>query len=213
MYTLHHNIIPMANKIFKALSYILHPVFMPLLGVLLIFSMSHMAMMSFESKRAIVYLVAIVTILFPLALVPLFYFQKVITGFEMSAKKERLLPLFLTSVFYFFAYYLLRRYAAPLIFQQFLLGVFMSIGLAAFINIGWKISLHMIGIGGVIGLLSALSNVYGFHANWVLMLFIFAAGLIGTGRMYLKEHSAIQVYGGFLLGYVLNFGVLVLYNL
>lgn len=213
MHTLHFNIQFMTSKFFKTLSYILHPVFMPLLGVILIFSMSHLAILPFDSKKAIVYLVAIVTIFFPLAVIPVLYFQKALTGFEMSARKERLLPMFLTSVFYFFAYYLLQRYAAPLILQQFLLAVFISISLASFINIGWKISLHMIGIGGLIGLLSALGHLYGLHVNWVLMTLIFVAGLIGTSRLYLMEHNATQVYGGFLMGYVLNFGVLVIFNL
>lgn len=203
----------MTNKIFKTLSYIFHPVFMPLLGVLLIFSMSHFALLPIESKKAIIYLVAIVTVFFPLAIIPVLYFQRLISGAEMPEKRERLLPMFLTAVFYYFAYFLLHRYAAPVLFQHFLLAVFISVCLAAFINIAWKISIHMIGIGGLIGLLSAMSNVYGMHVNWMLMSLILIAGLIGTARLYLKEHNALQVYGGFLLGYVIIFTVLVLFNL
>lgn len=202
----------MTKHLFKALSYIFHPVFMPLLGVLLIFTTTHLALIPFDSKKAIVYLVALVTIFFPLALIPIFYFQKVITGIELSNRNERLLPLFVTTVFYFFAYFILRRYAAPVLLQHFLLGVFFSVCLASFISIGWKISLHMIGIGGIIGLISALSNVYGLYANNALIISILTAGVLGTARLYLKEHNATQVYTGFILGFILNFGTLALFN-
>ena len=212
-----HNLQPklntMTKKIFKVLSYILHPVFMPLLGILLIFTMSHLALLPLEAKKAIFYLVAIVTVFFPLAVIPVLYYQKTISGVEMSAKRERLVPLFLTTIFYYFGYFILHRYAAPLIVQHYMLAVFISVLFASLVNIGWKISLHMIGVGGLIGLLSAMANLYGLHVNWILMTCILVAGIIGTARLYLKEHNAIQIYGGFLVGYVLNFGVIILFNL
>ncbi|MDA3891287.1 MAG: hypothetical protein PF517_06430 [Salinivirgaceae bacterium] len=203
----------MTKKVFKLLSFVLHPVFIPLIGVLLIFSMSHLALLPFESKKAIVYLVAIVTVFFPLAIIPILYYQKIITGVQMSTRRERLVPMFITSLFYLFGYYILNRYSAPFILQQYMLAVFISVLVASVINIGWKISLHMIGIGGLIGLLSSLEHLYGLHVNWVLMMAILVAGIIGTVRLYLKEHDAQQIYGGFMIGYALNFGVIVLFNL
>ncbi len=93
-----------------------------------------------------------------------------------------------------------------------MLAVFISVILASLINIRWKISLHMIGIGGLLGLLSALAYLYGLHINWILMTTILLAGIIGTARLYLNEHNPSQVYSGFMMGYVLNFGIIVLLN-
>jgi len=202
----------MTKQIFKTLSFILHPVFMPLIGVLVIFSMSHLAFLPIESKRAILYLVAIITIFFPLAIIPILYFQRVITGVEISSNRERILPMFLTSVFYYFCYYILHKYSAPLFLQQYMLAVFVCVLLASLINIGWKISLHMIGIGGIIGLLSALTHLYGMHVNWILMLAVLIAGIIGTARLSLDEHNSTQIYSGFMMGYVINFGIIVFFN-
>ncbi len=70
----------------------------------------------------------------------------------------------------------------------------------------------MIGIGGLIGLLSALGHLYGMNVNWILMLAVFIAGIIGTARLYLNEHNATQIYSGFMLGYIVNFGIIVLFN-
>lgn len=202
----------MTKKIFKTLSYILHPVFMPLLGVIIILSISHLAMLPFESKKAILILVAIITVFFPLAIIPILHYQKAITGVTMPSKKERLFPMFLSSFFYYFAYYILQKYTAPRFLQHYLLAIFICVLIASFINIKWKISLHMIGIGGLIGLLSALANLFNLHINWILMAAILIAGIIGTARLYLNEHNSSQIYSGFFLGYVLTFGIIVFFN-
>ena len=67
-------------------------------------------------------------------------------------------------------------------------------------------------IGFLIGLLSALAHLYGMHVNWILMLAVLVAGLIGTARLYLKEHNSTQIYSGFMMGYIVNFGIIVLFN-
>ncbi len=202
----------MTKKLFKSLSYILHPVFMPFIGVLLILNLSHLVMWPVESKKAILSLVGIITVFFPLAIIPFLYYKKALTGVTMPNKRERLLPLFLTSIFYFFGYYILHKYSAPLFLQQYMIAIFVSVFMASIINIGWKISLHMIGIGGLIGLLSAISHLFGLYVNWILMLAVLIAGIIGTTRLYLEEHNPSQIYTGFIMGYVINFSVIVFFN-
>ncbi len=203
----------MTKRLFKLLSYILHPVFMPFAGVIIVLSVSHLALLPIESKKAILYLMGIITVFFPLAIIPVLYYLKIITGATISNRQERLAPMFLTSVFYYFGYLVLHKYSAPLFLQQYMMAVFIAVFIASVINTKWKISLHMIGIGGLIGLLSALGHLFGLRVNLMLMASIFLAGIIGTGRLYLNEHSPSQIYGGFLLGYIINFGVIVLLNI
>ncbi len=200
----------MTKRLFKTLSYILHPVFMPFIGAIIILTVSHLVLLPNESKKAILYLMGIITIFLPLAIVPVLYYLKIITGATISDRHERLVPMFLTTVFYYFCYIVLHKYSAPLFLQQYMLAVFISVLLASVINIKWKISLHMIGIGGLIGLLSVLAHMFGLNVNIILMAVILLAGVIGTGRLYLNEHSPAQIYGGFLLGYITNFGIIVL---
>jgi membrane-associated phospholipid phosphatase len=70
----------------------------------------------------------------------------------------------------------------------------------------------MVGIGGIIGLLSAITHLFGIPTNQFLMLAILLAGIIGTARLYLNEHTSTQIYSGFMMGYVINFGIIVLFN-
>lgn len=203
----------MAKKIFSAVSVVFHPVFMPLIGIFLILSLSHLAMLPFEGKKAILLIVAITTLFFPLAVLPVLYYQKLITKITVSERKERLIPMFLTILFYYFGYYILHKYSAPIYLQDFLIATIVAITLASIIHLKWKISTHMIGVGGILGLLSSMDFLFQTHYTSVMMLVILAAGVVGTSRLYLKEHNHFQIYAGFLLGYLVVFLTIVLMNI
>jgi len=131
----------------------------------------------------------------------------------MSKRKERLIPLFLTTIFYYISYYILNKYSAPLFIQKYMISIFISILIASIINIKWKISLHMIGIGGIIGLMFALFYLYQIKDDTILYTLIISAGIIGTARLYLNEHNSRQIYIGFFIGYITNFTTIIFLNL
>ena len=93
----------------------------------------------------------------------------------MSNHKERSLPLFRTVLWMGLGFYILKRFIG--LFTQSLkaelLGAILIILLAAIISKFWKISLHLLGIGGVVGVFIALQIMYGGVMN--LLLFIYTA--------------------------------------
>jgi len=202
----------MTSKLFKSVTYLFHPVFMPVAGIFMILAFSHLSLLPTEGKRAILLIVALTTLFFPLAMLPVFYYQRMITGIQVSERRERLVPMFTASLFYYFGYYILHRYAAPTLLQQFLLASFVSVFMASIIHLKWKISLHMIGIGGFIGLLSSLGILYQIYLDSFLMISIFIAGLIGSARLYLNEHNHTQIYAGFMLGFISTTATLLIFN-
>ncbi len=205
-------LLSMKIKLFKSVTYLFHPVIMPSAGVFIILVFSHLSILPSEGKRAIMLIVALTTLVFPLAMLPVFYYQRLISEIQISERRERLMPMFTSTLFYFFGYYILHRYAAPLLLQHFLLATFVSIFVASIIHLKWKISLHMIGIGGFIGLLSSLGIIYQVYLDSFLMASIFVAGLIGTARLYLNEHNHSQVYSGFMVGFVVTSIIMLLIN-
>jgi len=78
----------------------------------------------------------------------------------------------------------------------------------AFINVWWKISTHTAAIGGVAGALIIYSIAFAFNPLWWLSLIILLAGLVGTARMILRQHSLAQVVTGFFVGLVCAFLVI-----
>jgi hypothetical protein len=58
----------------------------------------------------------------------------------------------------------------------------------------------MVGIGGLTGLIGFLIWSLRVDLQFLLMLAIVSAGLIGFARLQMKVHDQAQVYSGFLAG-------------
>ena len=129
---------------------------------------------------------------------------KLISSLHMPRKEERMLPFLLTGTLYYGVIYLLSSIwnipLDPLIYK-FMFGATLAIIIGMLITFNWKISVHMIGIGGVVGIVTVLSKTGPEVLLYLLSILIIIAGLIGFGRLQLKAHSFSQVIAGFLLGF------------
>lgn len=130
---------------------------------------------------------------------------KVSTVF-IEEKRERSWPLLMAAAIYLFTYYfILNHPRVPMFISVFVLGAAGAMILALVINLKWKISLHMIGMGGLCG---ALTAVYYFMQEgdpvWLCSWFILA-GLLGTARLILNAHTPLQILVGFVLGFTVEF--------
>jgi membrane-associated phospholipid phosphatase len=84
--------------------------------------------------------------------------------------------------------------------------------MAAFIITSkWKISAHMIGIGGITGLIAYL--IYYLHVNLeiYLIVIVLVSGLTGTARLILNAHHPSEIYSGFLMGFAIISVVMFVY--
>lgn len=192
----------MENKVAKIISFLFHPLLMPTYSFVLLFSINAYFSMiiPIEAKWRLLLFVFILTFVFPLISIVFLYNRKMISSLYMKERKERTLPFFITTIFYFTVFYLLKGLNLSPIFQYYALGASLLVVAALVINFFWKISIHMIGIGGLLGMLIGLS-IMGIINN-ILALFggILIAGFIGFARLQLKNHTQAQVYGGLLLG-------------
>lgn len=185
------------------LSIISHPLLMPTIGLFLIFrSKTYLSYMPIHEQKILYLIVFINTFVFPISIIPFFIYQKLIKNFKLSNRKERILPLSIISIFYFFTYLILHKLIVPTIIQNFILGTFFSILLAFLINLRWKISTHMIGIGGIVGLVLSLSIKLFVDLQSIIMILLLFSGILGSARLYLNEHKPTQIYCGFLVGLI-----------
>jgi membrane-associated phospholipid phosphatase len=66
----------------------------------------------------------------------------------------------------------------------------------------WKISIHMVGIGGLLGAVLALTTYhYPMDALILLCSIILIAGGLASARLWLGAHTKGQVYAGFAVGF------------
>jgi hypothetical protein len=148
-------------------------------------------------------MVGICTLGVPLVFIPIYFYRNVIKSVEMNESQERIIPLMVTAGLFYLAYHMLINSVVPRALQVFLLGATFSVIATLLITLKWKISAHMVGLGGIVGLIVSISII--FHSNVMayLILFIILSGIVGTARLLLNSHSPAQVYTGFFLGFVI----------
>jgi membrane-associated phospholipid phosphatase len=194
----------------KTISILFHPLLMPTYGfALLFFTKNYISTFTADNIK---YLVICVTFLFTFLLPTLnaliLLKMKRISSLEMEDPKERLIPYGSSVLYYFALYYLFWQADFPVIFKAVILGAGLSILLTLFINFRWKISAHSIGVGGIAG--AMLGIMYRTQADLELVFIsvLLIAGLVGYARLKLNAHSPAQVYAGFIMGFLVELGLM-----
>jgi hypothetical protein len=189
------------DKVARIISILFHPLIMPSVGFLLLFnSGTYLAYLPFEYKKMILLIVFLCTFIIPLSMLPFFLYHKIISDINMSGSRERYTPLVISFILFVLCYFLLRRIPIPPVYHTFCLGCAASAFLSLVIISKWKISLHMVGIGGIIGLITFLIIKMQVNLGFYLILAVLAAGLTGTARLSLNAHKPLEIYTGFLAG-------------
>jgi len=199
-------------KVSRIISGIAHPMLMPLYSVFVIFhSGTYLDYSPLPLIRVIYLIVAISTIFLPLSLLPLLKSQKLISDYGIENRRERVVPLVFAILFYSLGAYLLLKFPIIRPVANIQIAAVISIVMIAAISLKWKISIHMVGIGGFIGLLFALSILYSSSLKIFFIVGILIAGLLAFSRLKLNLHSPLQVYAGFVLGFITIFSSLLLF--
>ena len=93
------------------------------------------------------------------------------------------------------------KFPLPLFLKTFVFSAaFLSLTVT-FINFWWKISLHSVGAGAIIGLVFVLSLKMLTPLDWYLISAILAGGLILSSRLQLNLHNPQQVWIGLSAGF------------
>lgn len=192
----------MEIKVSKILSVVFHPLLIPTYTLLIIFNLNVFFSMIIPqlAKWQILGMVFLITFLFPLFMMILFQRIGIIKSLYMKTKEERTLPYLMTIIFYYLASYLLKQLQISPIFYYFILGATFLIIITLIINFFWKISIHMIGIGGMLGTLIGLSFLWMIDIPFLIILLVLCSGITGFARLKLNAHNPAQVYTGFVIG-------------
>jgi len=189
------------EKAAKIISVLVHPIIIPSLGFLLLFnSGTYLGYLPFDYKKMILIIVILCTFIIPLSMIPFFLYQRMIFDIQLSRSRERYIPLVVTFSLFIFCYFLLRRIPIPPDYQAFCLGCALCTLIILLAISKWKISLHMVGIGGLTGLIIYLIIHMHVNLEFYLILTLITAGLVGTARLILEAHKPFEIYSGFLIG-------------
>ena len=189
-------------------STVLHPVFMTLYGVILLFLFTDFGVFFAGQFFDFILPVVILSCIIPITGIILLRRMKLISHSDLKNKKERSLPFLITFLSYASLLYFFIQAGLFVFFLWFialLVAPLLLMIITVTINCFWKISVHMIGIGGLLGGIMGVCYIKGIDPYILFMVLFILAGMLGSARLILKRHTAPQVYTGFLLGFVVTF--------
>ena len=186
----------------RLLSMLFTPFYLPIVGITLLFLFSYLNMFPWSYKIQVLLMVYLFTVLLPTLLIHVYRRYQGWNLIELGHRERRMVPYILSIISYFTCVYVMEQLHMPHFMGSVIVAALAVQIVCALINVWWKISTHTAAIGGVAGALFAFSCYLGFNPVWWLCLVIIVAGMVGTSRMILRQHSLLQVVGGFAVGFV-----------
>lgn len=193
----------------RVVSMLFTPFYLPLVGMLALFVFSYLRIFPLAYKLQLLLMVYVFTILLPTFIIHLYRRYQGWTLLQLGTRERRMIPYVVSIVCYLTCYYLMNLLHVPNFMGRIVVAALMVQMLCAIINVWWKISTHTAAIGGVAGALIAFAKIFSFNPVWWLCVVIIVAGILGTSRMVLRQHSLAQVVAGFVLGAVTAWGAVI----
>jgi hypothetical protein len=197
----------------RILSVVFHPLLMLVYGLAIIFSAPTLfGYLPVEVKKLLFLIVLVNNVFLPLSLLPFFMHRNIISSWTVNDRKERTIPLILTTVLYGATSFIIFRYQIPFFLKSYIFSAFFLSLIVTVINLWWKISLHSVGAGALLGIVLILS--FRMHTPLVeyLILVIITGGLILSSRLKLNYHNPQQVWLGFLTGFLGLIAFMILFH-
>jgi hypothetical protein len=119
----------------------------------------------------------------------------------LRTQKERIIPYVITMFFYWWMYYLSRNFTdQPLALKFFYFGIFIATSIGLVVNNFMKVSLHAIGISGLLMAVGLTSYFYALNNLFWLVLAVLLAALVISARMIVSDHTKKELIVGFAIG-------------
>ena len=184
----------------KALSVVFTPFYLPLVGLAVLLTMTYLSLLPWAYKLFLIVTFWVFTIALPSLLIRLYRRYQGWPPFMVASKERRVIPYVISIVSYLLCYYIMAYVHVPHFMGSILMAALVIQVVCAIVNLFIKVSTHMAAIGGVAGALMAFAAIFGFNPVWWLCVVLVLAGLVGTSRMILRQHSLHEITLGFLVG-------------
>lgn len=187
---------------FKLISYIFHPLFVPIAGTLAYFAITP-KYSPLELQSGNILPILILTVVIPIIFYLILLNLGIVSSIFIPSYRQRIYPLIIHIVLLLLIVLkiLPNNYIAELYY--FFIGLIISALATLFLLIlKLKVSLHLMGMGSLFIYLVCLSIHFEKNIIIGLSLFTLATGLVATSRLYLKAHSKPELLIGFFIGLI-----------
>lgn len=185
----------------KVISWIFHPLFIPLYGLLIIFAAPTLFWyLPFKVKKILFLVLMTNNVLIPLSLIPFLRYRKLIGSWSVEKRKERIIPLIAVLILYSITTFIMVGLPIPVFVKGFFISTSFLILIVLVITFWWKISLHSAGAGALLGIVVTLSLRMSASLTWFLIPAVLISGMVLASRLKLNMNNPGQVYIGFFAG-------------
>lgn len=185
-------------------SFVFHPVFIPIYLLIFVYGSDPYLqyIIPIYRMKPILILLLINTIIMPL--ITFFYLRKrgVFTSVFLEESDERKIGIMILFLFHLITYLLWRKLELPASFNSLFFGILISLVLVYFISGYFKISLHTMAFGGIVGAIAGLYRAHGFIDYSILSIAILGLGIIASSRLILGAHTPREINWGAFVGFM-----------
>jgi len=156
---------------------------------------------AYEGREWVIVLrVFVNTFIFPVICLLLLWRLGWLKSIEAQEREDRIAPYICIGTLYIWTYVSFRKSSDPQILNIVLLGSCISLFGCFLFNIFSKISIHAAGFGALVVIAALNIWMSAFDVRWVLLTVILLAGMVGSARLYLQNHSLKEVMTGYMVG-------------
>lgn len=191
------------TRLSRALSWLLHPFVVPLyvLGFMLLTD-GFLSRLPASIKSYLAWIVVLYAAIVPMLSIAFMRGLGLLKNFGLHSQRSRLLPLLVGAISYVLCAITLSDVAVATIIRKFVLAAACCEVLALVVTPFWKISLHLICMGGVTAVFTLLSVAGAGQHFWALVATILLSGALASARLHLGAHNPSQIAVGYFGGLV-----------
>jgi hypothetical protein len=200
------------KKAARVTSYIFHPLLMPTLGMWMIFhSGTYLALLDEEAQRAILFVLALGTLIFPLLMMPVLYYRNLLRSLQDRSREARTVLLMVVLVLYVITFAYFVRLPLSRVLHAYVLSGAVVLLCLFILGFWFHLCTHSAALGGLTAMLFCLILLFETPLEGMLMAVLFASGVTGSARIYTGLQRPWEVYAGFALGFGVVGGTILLF--
>jgi hypothetical protein len=183
----------------RIISYVFHPLFIPIGGTIAYFALAPYS--SLEQQSGNILPIFILTVIIPIIFFFILKNLKLITSIFAPSVQERKYPIYISIGLYLMILYkVIPQNYINEVYYYFVGLLTAAVAVLVLLFLKFKASIHLLGMGSILLFLIGLSIHFEINITIAIGVFTLFSGLVATSRLYLKAHSIPELIIGFIIG-------------
>jgi len=187
----------------KIISYIFHPLFIPVYLSWCILQTQSYLFASFSNFEKTIFIArfAAIYVMFPLISVLLMKALGFISSIYLRTQRDRIIPYVVCMIYYWWMWYVLHN--QPQFSNEFVilsLAIFLACIGGLMANIKMKVSMHAMAAGVMVAFVMMVGLSQDINFGGYISISILLTGAICTSRLIDSDHTVKEIYWGLFIG-------------